>query len=88
MRTFLFTSVMITVLAGLAFAADIDRHADYSDPSAGANAPMQCKTFSRIDDTRTACHDFCDNWKKDHQGATCACGEDKCPAEQGQPIKP
>ena len=89
MRAFLITSVMVTLLMGLAFAAaDIDRHADYTDPAAGANARAQCRSFTKLDDNRTPCNDFCASWNKDHPGATCNCSEDKCPAEQGQPPKP
>jgi hypothetical protein len=79
MRKMIMSGLFVIAFVGVAFAIDRDRHADYSNPKAPA-AP-QCKSFSGTDDNLTACNDFCGQWRTDNQGATCACDDGKCPAD-------
>lgn len=83
MRKIIMAGLFAIAVAGLAFAHDIDRHADFSNPKAPAAAG--CKGFYGTDDNRTACSDFCEQWLAGNEGATCECGEGKCPADDHTP---
>jgi hypothetical protein len=36
-----------------------------------------------LDDNLSPCSDFCEQYRTDNPGATCACGDGKCPADGG-----
>ena len=80
MRKIIMSGLFAIAVAGLAFAADmivtptsaIPRR---QPPRAG------CKGFYGTDDNRTACNDFCGKYRTDNEGATCACSDGKCPAD-------
>jgi hypothetical protein len=76
MRRLVVSVGLVVALAGLAWSADIDRHASFSEPN-NANA-SQCKGFYGTDDNLTACNDFCTQFRTDNQGAPCKCDEGKC----------
>jgi hypothetical protein len=80
MRKFVMAGFFAIAIVGLAFAADRDRHASYTDPKAPA-AAEQCKGFYGTDDNLTPCNDFCSDWRTSNQGSTCACDDGKCPAD-------
>ncbi len=80
MRKIIMTGLFAIAAVGLAFAADRDRHANFSDPKA-PSAVAQCKGFYGTDDNLTACNDFCGQWRSSNEGGTCACDEGKCPAD-------
>ncbi len=71
MRKIIMSGLFAIALVGLAFAMDIDRHADFSNPKA-PTAAAGCKGFYGTDDNRTACDDFCGQYRTDNEGATCA----------------
>lgn len=81
MRKFIVSGLFAIALVGLAFAADIDRHADFSNPKAQP-AAAGCKGFYGTDDNRTACDDFCGKYRTDNEGASCDCAEGKCTADE------
>jgi hypothetical protein len=82
MRKLIISGLFAAALAGIAFAADRDRHADYTNPKAPAGQTQsQCKGFYGGDDNLTACADWCGQYRTDNQGATCECGEGKCVAD-------
>lgn len=80
MRKLIMSVVFVIGLAGIAFAVDRDRHANFSDPKAPA-AAAQCKGFYGLDDNLTACNDYCQQYVTANQGATCTCDDGKCPAD-------
>ncbi len=81
MRKLIISGLFAAALAGIAFAAnDRDRHADYTDGKA-PNAAAQCKGFYGSEDNLTLCNDWCGKFITDNSGATCQCGEGKCPAD-------
>jgi hypothetical protein len=80
MQRIIMSGLFAIALVGLAFAMDIDRHADFSNPKAQP-AAAGCKGFYGTDDNRTACDDFCGQYRSVNDGATCACTEGKCPAD-------
>jgi len=84
MRKMIMTGLFAIAVAGLAFAADRDRHADFSNPK-GPTAAAQCKGFYGSDDNLTACTDFCGKFRSDNDGATCDCTDGKCPADEHNP---
>jgi hypothetical protein len=84
MRKIIVSGLFAIATVGLAFAADIDRHADFSNPKA-PTAAAGCKGFYGTDDNLTACSDFCEKWRTDNDGATCACSDGKCPADEHNP---
>ena len=81
MRKLIMSVVLVIGLAGIAFAVDRDRHANISDPKAPA-AAAQCKGFYGLDDNLTACNDYCAQYRTANEGATCACDDGKCPADE------
>jgi len=78
MRKIIMSGLFAIAVVGLAYAADHDRHADFSNPKAPAAEPA-CKGFYNTDDNLTPCNDFCGQWRTDNQGATCECNDGKCP---------
>jgi hypothetical protein len=84
MRKLIVATVFVIGLAGIAFAADRDRHANITDPKAPA-AAAQCKSFYGLDDNRTACADYCAQYVAANEGATCTCDEGRCPADDHGP---
>jgi len=80
MRKLVLSALFVVAVAGMAWAADYDRHASFTDPKT-PNAPAQCKGFYGTDDNLTACNDFCTQLRADNAGATCGCDEGKCPAD-------
>jgi hypothetical protein len=84
MRKMIMTGLFAIAVAGLAFAADRDRHADISNPKT-PTAAAQCKGFYGTDDNLTACTDFCGKYRTDNDGATCDCTDGKCPADDHNP---
>jgi hypothetical protein len=81
MRRLLMAAVFMVAIAGIAGAVDIDRHATFNDPKAPSTAP-QCKGFYGTDDNRTACDDWCTQFRTAHAGADCQCAEGKCAADE------
>jgi len=79
MRKIIMSGLFAIAVVGLAYASDRDRHADYSNPK--TPAVPGCKGFYGTDDNLTPCNDFCDQLRTDNQGATCACSDGKCPAD-------
>lgn len=83
MRKLIVITALVAMLGGLAFAADQDRHATYTDPSAAdKGATALCKGFYGEDDNRTPCQDWCEQWRGAHDGATCECSDGKCAADE------
>lgn len=85
MRKLIVTAAFIAMVAGVAFAADQDRHAAYTDPSAAdKGATALCKGFYNSDDNRTPCQDWCEQWTQaqGHEGAKCECVDGRCDADQ------
>ncbi|HEY6394507.1 MAG TPA: hypothetical protein VIX12_03750 [Candidatus Binataceae bacterium] len=82
MRRYLLAAGLVVALSGVVYALDRDRHADYTDPSAAADATAQCKGFYNTDDNLTACQDWCEQYKSQHEGASCKCDDSKCPADE------
>ena len=80
MRKIIVSGLFAIAVAGLAFAADRDRHANFTDPKAPA-AAAQCKGFYGTDDNLTACSDFCEKWRPANEGGTCDCDDGRCPAD-------
>jgi hypothetical protein len=80
MRKIIVAGLFALAVAGMAFAADRDRHASYTDPKAPA-AAAQCKGFYGTDDNLTPCNDFCGTWRTSNEGAACDCTDGKCPAD-------
>lgn len=76
------TAAIIALAASLAFAADIDRHASYTETAGG---PTACKEFVGSDDNRTDCQDWCTAWAASHQGASCSCDDGNCDKPQLEP---
>ena len=79
MRKLLVSAAFAIALVGVAWAADRDRHASYTDPKTPETA--QCKGFYGTDDNLTACNDFCSQYRTDNSGAKCTCEDGKCPAD-------
>ena len=84
MRKIIMSGLFAIAIVGLAFAADRDRHANYSDPKAPGSAAGLCKGFYGSDDNLTACNDWCGDFRSSNAGANCACDEGKCPADDHQ----
>jgi hypothetical protein len=81
MRKLIIAAVFMTGIAGIAFAGvDRDRHANFTDPKT-PGAAAQCKGFYGLDDNLTACNDYCAQYRTANEGATCACDDGKCPAD-------
>lgn len=80
MRKIIISGLFAIAVAGLAYASDRDRHADYTDPKAPATATA-CKGFYNLDDNLSPCNDFCGQWRTEHEGASCECSDGKCPAD-------
>jgi len=78
-KVFLLT-VFVLTFVGVAGAVDLDRHATIADPK-NPSAPAQCKGFYGTDDNRTACADFCSQYRTQNAGGDCRCDEGKCPAD-------
>lgn len=78
------TAAIIMVAATMAFAADIDRHASYTE-TAGAKAV--CKEFVGSDDNRTECQDWCAKWTSSHEGGSCSCDDGNCEPPQTEPAE-
>lgn len=81
MRKIIVSGIFLIAVAGLAYAADRDRRANYTDPKAAGAAQAQCKGFYGTDDNLSACNDFCNQWTAAHEGSTCACDDGKCAAD-------
>ena len=79
MRKLLVSAAFAIALLGVAWAADRDRHASFTDPKTPETT--QCKGFYGTDDNLTACNDFCAQYRTDNSGAACACDDGKCPAD-------
>ena len=79
MRKLLVSAAFAIALLGVAWAADRDRHASFTDPKTPETA--QCKGFYGTDDNLTACNDFCAQYRTDNSGAACSCDDGKCPAD-------
>jgi hypothetical protein len=84
MRKIVLSGLFAIAVVGLAFAADHDRHADFTNPKAPSAVPA-CKGFYNTDDNLTPCNDFCGQWRTDNPGATCECDDGKCPADEHYP---
>ena len=84
MRKIIMSGLFAIAVVGLAFAADRDRHADFSSPKT-PTAAAGCKGFYGSDDNLTACTDFCGKFRTDNDGATCDCTDGKCPADEHNP---
>jgi hypothetical protein len=84
MRKIIMSGLFAIAVVGLAYAADRDRHADFSNPKT-PTAPAGCKGFYGTDDNLTACSDFCGQYRTDNAGATCDCNDGKCPADDHTP---
>jgi hypothetical protein len=84
MRKIIMSGLFAIAIVGLAFAADRDRHANYTDPKAPAAAAALCKGFYGTDDNLSACNDWCGEFRTSNAGASCACDEGKCPADDHQ----
>jgi hypothetical protein len=84
MRKIIMSGLFAIAVVGLAYAADHDRHADFSNPKT-PTAPAGCKGFYGTDDNLTPCNDFCGQYRTDNEGATCECGDGKCPADDHTP---
>jgi hypothetical protein len=83
MRKLLMTAGCLLLAATLAWAADRDRHANYTDPSAADKGTQTlCKGFYGEDDNLTPCQDWCQQWIEAHEGASCACGDEKCAQDE------
>jgi hypothetical protein len=80
MRKMILSGLFAIAVVGLAYAADRDRHADFSDPKT-PTAAAKCKGFYNLDDNLTPCNDFCGKYRTDNEGATCECTDGKCPAD-------
>ena len=80
MRKIILSGLFAIAVVGLAFAADIDRHADFSNPKT-PTAAAGCKGFYGTDDNLSACNDWCGEFRTSNAGASCACDEGKCPAD-------
>jgi hypothetical protein len=80
MRKIILSGLFAIAAVGLAFAADRDRHASFTDPKA-PSAVAQCKGFYGTDDNLSACNDFCGEWRTANAGGTCGCDDGKCPAD-------
>ena len=82
MRKLIVSAALVAMLAGIAFAADHDRHASYTDPSAAdKGASALCKGFYGQDDNLSPCQDWCDKWREGHEGALCDCSDGRCDAD-------
>lgn len=79
MRKLILSGLFAAALAGIAFAADRDRHADFTD--AKTPTVKQCKAFYDTEDNLTLCNDWCGKFKTENAGATCSCDEGKCAAD-------
>jgi hypothetical protein len=44
-------------------------------------AAALCKGFYGTDDNLSACNDWCGEFRTSNAGASCACDEGKCPAD-------
>jgi len=78
MRKVFLLTVFVFTFVGLAGAVDLDRHATIAE---NPSAPAQCRGFYGTDDNRTACEDFCSQYRTQNGGADCRCDEGKCPAD-------
>jgi hypothetical protein len=81
MPRLLMSAAFVVALVSIASAVDIDRHATYSDPKT-PNAAAQCKGFYGTDDNRTACDDWCTQFRSANVGADCQCDDGKCAADE------
>jgi hypothetical protein len=79
MRKLLVSAAFAIAVAGIAWAADRDRHASFTDAKTPGTA--QCKGFYGTDDNLTPCNDFCAQYRTDNTGAQCTCDDGKCPAD-------
>jgi len=85
MRKVILAVVFVVAGAASAFTADLDRHANYTDPSAAdKGATVLCQGFYDKDDNRTPCQDWCQKWLEGHESGSCECTEGKCAADAGQ----
>ena len=66
MRKIMVSGLFAIATVGLAYAADMYRHANYGNPKAPTGA-AECKGFYGTDDNLTACNDFCEKWKTDNE---------------------
>jgi len=80
MRKIIMSGLFAIAVVGLAYAADRDRHADFSVPK--THTVPGCQGFYGTDDNLTACTDFCGQYRSDNQGSTCECSDGKCPADE------
>jgi hypothetical protein len=81
MRKIVMSVALVLAIASMAWAVDIDRHATISNPKT-PNQPATCKGFYGTDDNRTACDDFCSQFRAQNSGADCQCDEGKCTADE------
>jgi len=84
MRKIIMSGLFAIAIVGLALAADRDRHANFTDAKASPAGVAQCKGFYGTDDNLSACNDWCGQYRTSNEGATCACDEGKCPADDHQ----
>jgi hypothetical protein len=80
MRKLIIAVIFTASVAAIGWAADIDRHASFTDPKT-PDAAAQCKGFYGSDDNLTACNDFCSNYRTQNEGAKCGCEEGKCASD-------
>jgi hypothetical protein len=84
-RRLLVVSLLLALSAGSAFAADIDRHGDFTSKDASGATAQKCKNFVGTDDNRSACTDWCSTYLAANSGATCNCDDGACVTEDAPP---
>lgn len=85
-RRILATAFLVGLLTGSAFAADIDRHGNYTEKDASGVAAEKCRNFSGTDDNRSHCADWCSAYIAANASTTCECDDGACPPDA--PIAP
>jgi hypothetical protein len=84
-RRLLAVCLVLALSAGSAFAADIDRHGDYTSKDAAGVSSQKCKSFVGTDDNRSACTDWCSNYIAANSDASCSCDDGACASEDSPP---
>ena len=81
MRKIIMSGLFAIAVVGLAFAADIDRHADFSNPKTptAARGVQRLLRHRRQPDSPATIS--AGKYRTDNEGATCACSDGKCPAD-------
>jgi hypothetical protein len=80
-RRILVVAFLFAIFTGSAFAADIDRHGNYTEKDASGAAADKCKNFSGTDDNRSPCMDWCSAYKTADPTAACSCDDGACPPD-------